>query len=399
MSWRDRILPASFRGVPFAVESAEGQGGRRTVVHEFPQRDDGFAEDLGKVQGRFSLTAFVVGDDYFDQRDALEAALNKPGPGTLVHPYRGTVEVQVAGPFRVQETAKDGRVAKYTIEFVQAGEVKQPAASVDTQTQVADAAAASEVSSKTFLERVHTVVGELDFVADSAADGVAVAADAMDAALAPVKGFAESVERLKLDIDNLRADAVTLVTSPSDLALRIFDAFDSFESSFDPDPLYDAMTNMFPFGSARIDPFGLTKSRKQQQINDRAIESLVRIGALTQAAQALSEIEFDSDEAALLKRDELIELITQEMEVAEDDVFSTLADLRASIVNDIALRIVDASRLVEQQFEFEMPSLVAAFGLYQDATRNEEIFLRNTAVTNHPGFIPEGIDISVLSNV
>ncbi len=42
-------------------------------------------EDLGKVTFRPSITAYVVGDDCFDQRDRLIDALNKPGPGTLVH--------------------------------------------------------------------------------------------------------------------------------------------------------------------------------------------------------------------------------------------------------------------------------------------------------------------------
>ncbi|HBI2652634.1 TPA: DNA circularization N-terminal domain-containing protein [Escherichia coli] len=38
-------------------------------------------EDLGKVTFRPSITAYVVGDDCFDQRDRLIEALNKPGPG------------------------------------------------------------------------------------------------------------------------------------------------------------------------------------------------------------------------------------------------------------------------------------------------------------------------------
>lgn len=56
--------------------------------------------NLGKVTFRPSITAYVVGDDCFDQRDRLIDALNKPGPGTLVHPTYGELKVCVDGEVR-----------------------------------------------------------------------------------------------------------------------------------------------------------------------------------------------------------------------------------------------------------------------------------------------------------
>lgn len=85
MTWKDRLQDASFRGVPFKVEEESAGTGRRVETHEYPNRDKPYTEDLGKVTFRPSITAYVVGDDCFDQRDRLIDALNKPGPGTLVH--------------------------------------------------------------------------------------------------------------------------------------------------------------------------------------------------------------------------------------------------------------------------------------------------------------------------
>ena len=82
--WREKLLEASFRGVPFKVEEESAGTGRRVETHEYPNRDKPYTEDLGKVTFRPSITAYVVGDDCFDQRDRLIEALNKPGPGTLV---------------------------------------------------------------------------------------------------------------------------------------------------------------------------------------------------------------------------------------------------------------------------------------------------------------------------
>lgn len=399
VDFRDKIIPASFRGVPFSLTDVEQGGGRLAVLHEFPQRDLPFTEDLGRRGRTFSIQAFVLGDDYFEQRDAFQEALETEGPGILIHPYRGTLLVQCL-TFRLRESGTEARIATFAIEFAEAGEVPQPSEVTDTEADVTSASTGTQDSGKSFIEAVLDVLGFPQFVADSAAGVVDSAGLAMDAVLDPVKGFAEDVEKLTFTIRELRADAVALVTAPSELALRITDVFQGFEDALDPSPLFDAMTNMFPFGDTTTDPFGQTLSRQQKNRNDFGIESLVRIGALSAAARALSGIFFVSDEEAFARRDELIDIITDEIDLTDDDdVFATLSALRASVVNDIALRVVNIASVVNIQLEFEAPSLVVSHALYDDAERNEEVFARNTGLTNHPGFLPEGVDLSVLSNV
>lgn len=62
--WFEHIHPASFRGVPFAVVSAEGVFGRRQAVHEYPYRNTAWVEDLGRgtrkltIRGSSSITAW-----------------------------------------------------------------------------------------------------------------------------------------------------------------------------------------------------------------------------------------------------------------------------------------------------------------------------------------------------
>uniref|UniRef100_UPI002032A221 DNA circularization N-terminal domain-containing protein n=1 Tax=Escherichia coli TaxID=562 RepID=UPI002032A221 len=111
--WRDRLQDASFRGVPFKVEEESAGTGRRVETHEYPNRDKPYTEDLGKVTFRPSITAYVVGDDCFDQRDRLIEALNKPGPGTLVHPTYGELKVCVDGEVRVSTSKSEGRIVRF----------------------------------------------------------------------------------------------------------------------------------------------------------------------------------------------------------------------------------------------------------------------------------------------
>jgi prophage DNA circulation protein len=71
MTWRTRMQPASFRGAGFLVEGHDGEVGRRLAVHEYPERDLPYAEDLGRKARVFKITGLVIGPDYMAQRDAL----------------------------------------------------------------------------------------------------------------------------------------------------------------------------------------------------------------------------------------------------------------------------------------------------------------------------------------
>ena len=152
MSWRDRLLAGSFRGAGFSIESHDSKaGGRRLHVHEYPGRDDPYAEDLGAVTGDFEVNAFVLGDDYDRQRDALIRACNAPGSGVLVHPYLGLRRV-ACSEIRVSERASEGRMARITMQFIAAGANKEPASLVDTAALLVDrAASAAEAAAREFI--------------------------------------------------------------------------------------------------------------------------------------------------------------------------------------------------------------------------------------------------------
>ena len=128
MSWRDRLLPATFRGAPFRVEShAAEASGRRAVVHEYPGRDLPRAEDLGRRAGEYTVEAYVLGRDYDRARDRLIRACAAAGAGDLDHPWLGRLRVICTG-CRVSERSGEGGVARLSLTFVSAGEARWPAA-------------------------------------------------------------------------------------------------------------------------------------------------------------------------------------------------------------------------------------------------------------------------------
>lgn len=168
MTWRDQLRQASFRGVPFYTQKTNANIGRRTVLHEYAQRDIPFAEDMGRKARSFTVEGYVIGADYMAARDALEAALEKPGSGTLIHPYRGTLTVSLLQPATITETADEGGMARFSMVFTESGDNQNPSVTADTPAQVSTKAdAAQAVVASDFAAKFKTV-GFPDYVGQAA---------------------------------------------------------------------------------------------------------------------------------------------------------------------------------------------------------------------------------------
>lgn len=118
--WRDRLRPASFRGVEFHVEISARVGGRRIQMHEFPKRDQPYAEDLGRRGRLHPVTAYLIGGDYVFRRDDLVEALEREGAGALVHPTMGSFNV-VCSTYNITERRERGGFCEIECQFMEAG--------------------------------------------------------------------------------------------------------------------------------------------------------------------------------------------------------------------------------------------------------------------------------------
>jgi prophage DNA circulation protein len=132
--WWQQLQPGSWRGVGFVMDAAETRAGRRIAEHEYPYRDTIWAEDLGKLPRRFAFTAYLTGDDVYQQRDAMLAACEQAGPGTLVHPTMGSIEC-VLLDFSTTDRRERGRYVEITFSFVVSSSILFP------QTKIATGAA------------------------------------------------------------------------------------------------------------------------------------------------------------------------------------------------------------------------------------------------------------------
>jgi prophage DNA circulation protein len=137
--------------------------------HEYPERDLPYAEDLGRKARVFKITGLVIGPDYMAQRDALLAACEQPGPGTLVHPYHGTMEVVCQACTYREETRAGGR-ASFSFTFMGAGQRNYPAVELDFTAQAAGAAGNVGAVAGEVFAQVYQTTGPAWLAAASAGD-------------------------------------------------------------------------------------------------------------------------------------------------------------------------------------------------------------------------------------
>lgn len=388
----ESLRPASFRGVAFQVDAADLSAGRRAQLHEYPQRDKPYVEDLGRATRDLSFTAFVVGEDYVEQANKLLGSLEEPGPGTLIHPWLGTLKVSLKDSARVSFDAALG-VARFTLAFVESGELEFPSAEASTQTASRLAAAGlEEAAVESFADRF-SVKGFQDFVSAAASGNLTALPGLISASqIGKAFGYASSLA-------NSVTTAIAMISDPRALGWKIIGAFG-----------LSGLSTLLPWGSlvrllararssgklsSPVAPTVYTPSGQQAYRNAVAVNALARQALLAQAVGASSLVGSKVDSLAVpvashadlvAVRDELTAAIDQEALTADDGVYSSLMDARAAVWKDLTARARESARLSTLTPREVTPSLVLAYDYYEDAARDGEIVARNAI--RHPGFVP-----------
>lgn len=403
--WRRKLRPASFRGVPFYVQSAQTTIGRRVVVHEYPQKDDGYPEDLGLKDDAFTIEALVIGPDYMAARDALIEALKKRGPGTLVHPYYGRRTVTLLPPARISERPSDGGCARFSLEFIEAGEDVEPSARKDTQEAVERAADDAGDAAAADFEDGFSINGVADFVSQQAQALGAKAVKALSEAQRKFAPIEKAVSDVAFATARISNSLGTLLRKPAAFAQSVLALVGQLkEAAKTPQYAMRSYRSLFDYGNDLPAVARTTPSRRREADNQVAMSVLIRRTGLIEAARIASRTTFDSYDAAVAVRDELAVRLDDaaagmqadgSIIVVSEPVYKTLTDLRVALVRDLTARAIDAPRVTTTILPSTMPALVAAYMIWGDATRADELVTRNAYIP-HPGFVPGGRPLEIV---
>lgn len=402
MGWRDQYRAASFRGVPFSVQSSDSAFGRRTVKHEYPGRDKPDVEDLGRAAREFAIEAIVLGDDYMAKRDALIDAIEQPGSGKLVHPYYGDLTISVTSPVKVKESTADGGSARISFTCTEAGENIFPTQTTSLGDQVTAAVDGAQSQAQADFVSAFQTTQVSPFVAGAAQLQAGGLLGSISAAAGLVTGARDAIAHLGQSITDAAGGIVSLVGDAAGLAFSITSNFQLLTRTVAADARSAlALAKMFyGYGADLLPVPQTTPSRISQAANQAAIVSLVRVTAAGEAVQALHDVEFDSFQEAQALLEETSGFIDDLMMTASDSVYDRLRALRAALVQDITARGADLSRLVSLTTVVSEPALALAYRLYGasqlpgDAA--DDILSRNHI--GNPLFVAAGLELEILAN-
>lgn len=124
--WRDNLVPASFRGALFHVETSSRSSGRRVVTHQYPKRNLPYTEDMGREAIKYQFTGYLILRDkgfpgnILTQCAALIAACEADEGGLLIHPTLGDLFV-LCTAYSYSDKRTAGGYIEFDMSFVEAG--------------------------------------------------------------------------------------------------------------------------------------------------------------------------------------------------------------------------------------------------------------------------------------
>ena len=377
MAWTDTLRASSFRGVPFEVDTAGLDTGRRIGIHEIPGSDIATTEDTGRKTRTITMEAYVIGEDAVAQSIALLEALEAEGPGLLVHPIYGEILCRVSDA--QQTTSWDsGHVVLFSLSFVEDGELTflalDTGSSLDDAISAMDAATLAEVTDQLDSE------GFSLSVIDAAIAAIDSVLDAVEAIVATPMQLLEDAGDIVAEIAALKARATALANAPAEFAAELQSLLARVGDILGLRRLASGA------GEVYVEPTPATADRKRAASCAYAARRAQCRYALSAASAYLRDATLDVYDDAIADRDALSALIADEEGQAEGDSLDALRALRAAMVSDITARVAGLPRVTEYTPPGVMPAAVVAYALYGDANRDQEIRDRNDIV--HPLFVP-----------
>lgn len=432
--WISALRKASFRGVPFGVLTSEGRFGRRLAVHEYPGRDTAWAEDMGQSTRRIGIVGFLVtdsrvygGGDVIAQRERLIAAVETKGPGKLVHPTLGDLNVSVDS-LVVAERWDTGRYFEVSFAFVEAGERVFPRQEPEPAKKVAAKGLAGKLEAvEAYVKKATDALRRGSIEVQKAlatarqwtaritslgqdATGLFRLTGAMVGSfgryfLGALKGGFSAFTGFKLPDGGLAGLAAADAGRRAALGLAGDDVLSALEALGVGGTLDDVAGAVFaqiesltagianPADAVRL-LLDLTRFSPTPDLSQTAMGAALcdlyrraAVVSLAGAATAYQPASYD-DAADLLDR--VVSALDAEILLAgdagEDGAFAALRDLRGAVVEDLRARGADLAPIVTFTTLVPMPAPALAQRFYRDPDRADELVIQADPV--HPMFMP-----------
>jgi len=120
MSWDDQLQRVMFGDFAFSVQDVSDDWSRRVIDYDYPHKDGGELEDLGRSPRPTTFTAIFHGPDYLADLSAFLREIDKGKTQTLQHPLFGRWEAKCTRA-QVEQTKDRRDFAMVSLEFLEDG--------------------------------------------------------------------------------------------------------------------------------------------------------------------------------------------------------------------------------------------------------------------------------------
>lgn len=399
MGYLDKLRQGSFRGFEFFIETSQVAGGRRAVQHQYPNRETPYTEDIGRQAKSYQIEGHIIGDNYFDAKEELFSVFEKKGPGELIHPYYGSLMVQLSA-LNVSESIKQGAIATFSVTFLELGNPKFPKGTNDKGAILSENKDIALVLLKADFDDKFSIAGLPEFAIKSARALIKKSQELFDEATKAKSDLAESVAELSFATRNLVAETNDLLQSPQKLSQRLLDSFklmeDAISSYKDKTDAYKAF-----YAFEKVSDIDVTTpTRIQEADNAKVYENFMRRASAVNSTTTASFAIFDTIDDAHTARQEITAVL--EEQIREIPVNETNTELLQSF-NDVNASIVDAL----PDADVDLPSiktitpiqdtntLVLSYDLNEKIDNEQDIIARNSI--RHPAFVGAQDDLEVIN--
>lgn len=400
------LRQASFNGINFSLVSSDLTFGRRTVLHEYPQRNMPYVEDLGRVARRISVTALIAGDDCNSRVKRILSAFEQlPDEDLsakqykLVHPWLGSIYVIPLDTPKVSwSTAYNS--ATLELNFLEAGEKQNPTFAVSWANKVLEKADALYES----------IFGDFDpqeylDYAQDIVDGVNGAISALaDTKFAKTFNLAEGLTDLATNIKSNFSDISSIKTSVlSNLGITGFKT--SLRNWREDTKSITSATTTSELSSSTKAVSASYNTTKEKAVTEgtAAYEQAFRLTLIGNALGAStfvdSAYDIDSDEEVNISTDEqILELRNNTLDMLEremllqgidnSDLYETLSDAYAAVYFGLTAKLTGSGKTKTVELRTSKPLLVATYEQTGSISNIDQIAKRNKV--NNPLFTPVG---------
>lgn len=403
MEYKNKLLQASFRGISFGVQDIETTLGRRTVLHEYPLRDDPYSEDLGRKAREFSINAFVINKNDYAASKALASVLEDfDTPGTLVHPTLGAIQV-VPTSCRHRYSNQEGAIEYFNVSFTETLGNNFPNVVIDTQSFARRSVNQFLTDSTSYFSSKFGVSGYSDFIANAAIDKLEQFSTKFRGLVnfgSARNGNPTNYSKLIARLNDFESNIPDLVFTPDELANEVNNLNKDLNASFT-DDLELAMLiqrRLWEYGDDFLVIIGTTNLRDVERQNQQQLILLVRNSVLAEMVRNASLMNFASSEDAIATRDDIDTRGWEQLEELANDfddaIYTSLLTTLNSMIQDIKQRSINAGSIRSFLITDPMPALKLAYQYLNDASRDDEIIDRNNII--NPLYVPANTQIKVV---